>query len=39
MFKITTEFIVKDLHDTPYGAKEFVIRDLNGFTIIFAERE
>jgi uncharacterized glyoxalase superfamily protein PhnB len=30
--------IIQKIHNTPYGAREFVIRDLNGFTLIFGER-
>lgn len=29
--------VLKDLHKTFYGADEFVIRDLNGYIIYFAE--
>jgi len=29
--------IVEDLHDTFYGSREFIIRDCNGFWIIFGE--
>jgi uncharacterized glyoxalase superfamily protein PhnB len=28
--------IVEDLHDSFYGMREFVVRDLNGFRLIFA---
>lgn len=31
--------IVKDMHKTFYGADEFVIRDLNGYIIYFAEAQ
>jgi len=31
--------IVKDLHKTFYGADEFVIKDLNGYIIYFAEAQ
>jgi uncharacterized glyoxalase superfamily protein PhnB len=30
--------IVESLHDTFYGAREFTIRDLNGFWITFGQR-
>jgi uncharacterized glyoxalase superfamily protein PhnB len=29
--------IVEDLHDTFYGAREFIVRDLNGFWITFGQ--
>jgi len=29
--------IVKELHDTPYRMKEFLVEDCNGFIITFAE--
>ena len=29
--------IVEDLHDTFYGMREFIIRDLNGFWITFGQ--
>ena len=29
--------IVKDIHMTPYGIKEFIIKDCNGFILVFAE--
>ena len=29
--------IVEDLQDTFYGVREFIIRDLNGFWITFAQ--
>ena len=29
--------LVEDLHETFYGAREFIIRDCNGFWITFAE--
>lgn len=29
--------VVKGLHDTFYGAREFIIRDLNRFWMTFAE--
>jgi uncharacterized glyoxalase superfamily protein PhnB len=29
--------VVEGLHDTPYGAREFIIRDLNRFWIPFGE--
>ena len=28
---------VKDLHETFYGKKEFAVRDLNGYYLVFAE--
>ena len=31
--------IVKELHKTWYGADEFVVRDLNGYVIYFAEMQ
>ena len=31
--------IVKELHKTWYGADEFVVRDLNGYIIYFAEAQ
>ncbi|MFH1288085.1 MAG: VOC family protein [bacterium] len=31
--------IVKDMHKTFYGADEFVIKDLNGYIIYFAEAQ
>ena len=31
--------IVKEMHKTFYGADEFVIRDLNGYIIYFAEAQ
>lgn len=31
--------ILKDLHKTFYGADEFVMRDLNGYIIYFAEAQ
>jgi uncharacterized glyoxalase superfamily protein PhnB len=30
--------IVEDLHDTFYGAREFIIRDINRFWITFGQR-
>jgi len=29
--------IVKDQHETFYGKKEFAIKDLNGYYLVFAE--
>ncbi|MGM0366343.1 MAG: VOC family protein [Actinomycetota bacterium] len=29
--------IIKELHDTPWGRKEFFIRDCNGYTLVFAQ--
>ena len=29
--------MVEDLHDTFYGMREFIIRDLNGFWITFGQ--
>ena len=29
--------IIKDLHDTFYGTREFIIRDCNGFWITFSQ--
>lgn len=29
--------VIKDPHDTFYGMREFIIRDLNGFWITFAQ--
>ncbi len=29
--------VVKDIHTTPYGIQEFIIRDCNGFILVFAE--
>ena len=29
--------MVKDLHDTFYGMREFIIRDLNGFWVTFGQ--
>jgi uncharacterized glyoxalase superfamily protein PhnB len=29
--------LVEDVHDTFYGQREFIIRDINGFRIIFGE--
>jgi len=31
--------IVKDMHKTFYGANEFVIKDLNGYIVYFAETQ
>ena len=31
--------IIKDMHKTFYGADEFVIKDLNGYIIYFAEAQ
>ena len=31
--------VVKDMHKTFYGADEFVIKDLNGYIIYFAEAQ
>lgn len=31
--------IIKDIHKTFYGADEFVIKDLNGYIIYFAEAQ
>ena len=31
--------IVKDLHKTWYGADEFVVKDLNGYILYFAEAQ
>jgi uncharacterized glyoxalase superfamily protein PhnB len=31
--------IVKEIHKTFYGADEFVIKDLNGYIIYFAEAQ
>ncbi len=28
--------IIKELHNTPWGRKEFFIKDCNGYTIVFA---
>lgn len=30
--------MVEDLHDTFYGTREFIVRDLNGFWITFGQR-
>jgi uncharacterized glyoxalase superfamily protein PhnB len=30
--------VVEDLHDTSYGMREFIVRDLNGFWITFGRR-
>lgn len=30
--------LVKDVHDTPWGTREFVIRDDQGHTLYFGER-
>ena len=35
-FKDRTQ-VVEDLHDTFYGMREFVIRDLNGFWLTFGQ--
>jgi len=29
--------LVEDLHDTFYGSREFIVRDLNGFWIVFGQ--
>lgn len=29
--------LIEDIHDTEYGMREFIIRDLNGFWIIFGQ--
>ena len=29
--------VVKDLHETFYGMREFIVRDLNGFWITFGQ--
>jgi uncharacterized glyoxalase superfamily protein PhnB len=29
--------IVKELHSTPWGRKEFFIKDFNGYTLVFAQ--
>jgi len=29
--------VLKELHDTPWGRKEFFIRDLNGYILVFAQ--
>lgn len=29
--------VIKELHDTPWGRKEFFIRDCNGYILVFAE--
>lgn len=28
--------IIKELHDTPWGRKEFFVRDCNGYILVFA---
>ena len=29
--------VIKKLHTTPYGIQEFIIKDCNGFILVFAE--
>ena len=29
--------VIKELHDTPWGRKEFFIKDCNGYIIVFAQ--
>ena len=29
--------VIKELHDTPWGRKEFFIRDCNGYILVFAQ--
>lgn len=30
--------VLKELHDTFYGSREFIIKDCNGYILIFSER-
>ena len=32
-----TEYLVKELHKTPYGMDEFILQDNNGYILTFAE--
>ena len=38
--KIKTKVtLVKDIHDTFYGSREFIVQDCNNYIIIFSERK